>query len=106
VKGVGGKRLEGLLFETFVFEEKLESDTWIFYVTRPRENVLICATQHEYLKEVLDRMAGTNEASFLEILKQRDEWKFVDRGASPVWAIRIFRPENAHNGSCFPPESW
>lgn len=115
VKGMGKVRLKATSQETFVFEETLEGVKWTFYICRPRKDVLLCATHEGYLKEVLDRMGGAGRGSFAEELKRRQEWKRVDRETSSVWAIRIFRPENAgwdpvsprseHNQVGFPHDS-
>ena len=40
-----------------VFNEKLEDDNWTYLVVQPRPSLLICATNQNYVEEVLKRMA-------------------------------------------------
>jgi hypothetical protein len=74
VKDLGKTPAGGFEADTFVFKENLGSTKWTLYISRPRDNVLLCATQEKYLKELLERKGGTKKGSFLETLKGREEW--------------------------------
>jgi hypothetical protein len=75
-----------------VFTEERESDTWTFYICRPRPGMLVCATDRSYLTEVLRRMAGKDGKRALPA--DLPEWKHVDVTAG-VWRIRHYRKDQA-----------
>ncbi|MBI3652648.1 MAG: hypothetical protein HY231_16625 [Acidobacteria bacterium] len=78
-------------FKVSVFEEKLESDIWEFYLVSPKSDILLLATDQSYLTEVLNRMKGKKEIRALpDSLK---EWKYVDTNAQ-YWAIRHYDINN------------
>lgn len=71
--------------EVLSMEEKLEQTLWQFFFVQPRPNVLLCATNKQYLKQVLDRMEKHQvERAFPANLP---EWKHVDT-TKRVWGIR------------------
>jgi hypothetical protein len=41
-----------------VIRKQMESDWWTFYVANPLSNVVVVATNREYLQDVLSRMSG------------------------------------------------
>jgi hypothetical protein len=70
-----------------VFEEKRESDLWTTFVTLKRPNVLLAATNLDYLREVLARMRGNGDPRALpEILP---EWRYVNTGVR-FWGLRHY----------------
>lgn len=73
------------------FMERLEADEWHFYLTFPRPNVLLCATDEGYLTQVLERM-GTCAAT-RALPGNLPEWAHVDV-AAPFWAIRHYSRNN------------
>jgi hypothetical protein len=75
-----------------VFHEKLENDDWTFFVAHPRPEILLCATERGYIKEVLERMAGGGKGRALS--ETLPEWSRVDVKA-PVWGVRHYQKENA-----------
>lgn len=71
--------------EVICLEEKLENTQWSFFLTQPSPNVLFCATNKQYLREVLERMnKRVEKRAFAPDL---EEWKHVDTNAR-FWAIR------------------
>jgi len=90
-----GKRVQNMSVIAVVLEEEIEGIKWTYYLARPRDKVLLCASNETYLKEIVKRMEGAEQSNFLEAIRIRDEWKVVEREDSLVWCIRIFRPENA-----------
>ncbi len=74
------------------FEEKQEADIWHFYVTFPRPNVLLYATDKTYLAQTLARMKTRAAARALPA--NLPEWEHLDL-AAPFWALRHFRQEGA-----------
>jgi hypothetical protein len=80
-----GRKIEG--HEVFTFTEKLEQDQWTLFVTRPRGDVLLCATQEEFLTEVLKRFAKPGGQRALP--PELPEWKQVDPSAD-FWSIRHY----------------
>ena len=71
-----------------VFKEMLEKDEWTFFVATPRSNILLVATDKDYLMHIIKHIKhrSTNR-SFEESLP---EWKYVDQ-KSPYWALRHYR---------------
>jgi hypothetical protein len=71
-----------------VFEEQQENDSWTTYVSFPRGNIVLVATNLGYLRSVLARMRGISGTRALpETLR---EWKYVDTQA-PVWGLRHYQ---------------
>jgi len=70
-----------------VFQEKWRQDVWTTFVVFPAKNILVVATNQDYLSEVLIRMRtpGITRA-FPESL---EEWKYVDTQAE-FWGMRHF----------------
>ena len=88
-----------------VFKEKSEEDIWTTYVAFPKPNVVVVATDEDYLREVLARMNGKQgERALPDTLP---EWNYANTQAQ-FWALRHFR----HGGqssltsgfSCIMPE--
>jgi len=77
-----------------VFEEGVEDDIWTTYVAFPSPNVVVIATDHDYLHTVLTQMRrGPNTRA---VPPELPEWKYVNTGAA-VWGIRHYRNENAES---------
>ena len=75
--------------KVLVFQNRLYSDTptWTTFVGFVTPNVLLVATDMDYLREVLSRIAGKNGARALpETLL---EWRYVDTSAQ-FWGLRHF----------------
>jgi hypothetical protein len=70
------------------FRDKIESDTWRFWITIPRADVLVIATNRAYVEELVRRRgARTGRRAFPEDLP---EWQSIDVTA-PFWALRHYR---------------
>jgi hypothetical protein len=84
-----------------VFHELLEQDEWTFLVARPRPDVLVCATDRNYLCELLDRMAKPSGTRALPA--DLPEWKLLDPRAT-CWAVRHYdrRKEQDFYAESFP----
>ena len=93
------KKIELVGQQVAVFTEKMETDDWSYFITRPRPNVLICATDRAFLEETLKRIdkVQATRAFPADLL----EWKHVNTKAS-VWAIRHYRKEAAANDPSSP----
>ena len=78
--------------QVLMFEEKLEEDTWSIYVAMPERDVLLCATDASYLKEVLARMRQHGQRRALP--EDLAEWRVVDT-AAPFWAVRHYDKSQA-----------
>jgi hypothetical protein len=80
-----------------VFRTKLEADVWITFVAFPKPDLMVIATNRDYLREVLSRIGGHDGPRALpaDLL----EWKYVD-WASPIWALRHYdRSQALHDPS-------
>ncbi len=75
-----------------VFIKKSENDIWTLFITQPKPNVLLCATNWDYLSMVLCRMSDPRPTRALP--DELPEWKHVDRQA-PFWALRHYDPTQA-----------
>lgn len=75
-----------------VFNEKFEDDDWSVFIAHPRPEILLCATERGYIKEVLERMTGGGEGRALP--GTLPEWSLVNVKA-PVWAVRHYQKGNA-----------
>ncbi|OGX34213.1 MAG: hypothetical protein A3I43_01405 [Omnitrophica WOR_2 bacterium RIFCSPLOWO2_02_FULL_50_19] len=70
-----------------IFEEKREHDIWTIFLVQLRPNLLLCATDKAYLKELLSRIDhGANQRALPPNLP---EWEYVDTGQQ-FWAIRHY----------------
>lgn len=76
-----------------VFQEHFEEDVWRFFVALPQDNVLLIATNQNYLQEVLARMkTPPGDRALPETLP---EWKYVNTHA-PFWGIRHYDTSQAN----------
>ena len=73
-----------------VFREKLEEDTWTTYVTFPKPNIAIAATNEAYLRELLLRIDGKTGPRALP--PTLPEWGYADTHAQ-FWTLRHFYRE-------------
>jgi len=70
-----------------VFQEQLRQDVWTTFVVFPMKNIVIVATNRDYLSDVLARMQAPGMTrAFPETLA---EWKYVDTQAE-FWGMRHF----------------
>jgi hypothetical protein len=86
------------------FQDKLELDIWTSYISVPRPDVLVVATNLEYLREVLKRTTTRAGARAFPI--DLPEWQWID-ARSPYWALRHYRREHSREdpSSPFKPEA-
>jgi hypothetical protein len=84
------EQIEGQKVE--VFQEKLEEDTWTTFVTFPRPNMAVVASDMGYLKEMLGRMNGKSGQRALP--GTLSEWKRVNVHAE-FWAVRHYDKKDA-----------
>jgi hypothetical protein len=75
-----------------VFREKLEEDIWTTLVAFPRANVLVVATNRDYLRDVLARIGGA--AGPRALPDELPEWKCVDTHAH-CWGLRHYDKSQA-----------
>jgi hypothetical protein len=71
-----------------VFEEPQENDVWTTFVGFPRSNIVVVATDAEYLRTVLARMKGSSGPRALP--DTLVEWRYVNTRA-PVWGLRHYQ---------------
>jgi hypothetical protein len=91
------ERIEG--FKVLEFRDKVEDDILSSYITIPRPDVLLQATNREYLKELLGRtVTHTGQRALPE---EFPEWRWVD-ARSPFWAIRHYRHEHTSDDPSSP----
>jgi hypothetical protein len=69
------------------FEERLEQDIWKVFVAMPAPNILLLATNRDFLSQVLSRMY--QRASIRALPETLPEWKHVNTGAK-FWALRHY----------------
>jgi len=70
-----------------VFQEELRQDVWTTFVVFPKKNIVIIASNRDYLSDVLVRMQAPGMTrAFPETLA---EWKYVDTQAE-FWGMRHF----------------
>ena len=69
------------------FQEKLEQDLWTSFVAFPSRNVVLVATNRNYIREVLARLHGKTGARALP--DSLPEWRHVNTRA-PFWGLRHF----------------
>lgn len=75
-----------------VFREKLEQDTWTTFVAFPAENVILVASDRNYLAEVLARLGGKVGPRALP--SDLPEWKYVNPNAR-FWGLRHYDKSQA-----------
>ena len=75
-----------------VFQQSIDHDQWTTLVAFPRNNILLLATDRNYLQTVLKRMRTPSSARALPETLQ--EWNYVDTRAT-VWGLRHYRSEKA-----------
>ena len=75
-----------------VFQEKLENDTWTFFVAFPSKRTLVVATSRDYLSEVLARLQGKKGDRALP--NDLAEWKYVNTELR-FWGLRHFDKRQA-----------
>jgi hypothetical protein len=81
------------------FRDKLESDIWTSYISVPRPDVIVVATNLEYLKAVLKRTGTRAGARAFPI--SLPEWRWID-ARSPYWALRHYRREHSREDPTSP----
>lgn len=75
-----------------VFQEEQENDIWTTFVGFPRNNIVLVATDEDYLRVLLTRMGG--DASGPRALPETlPEWKYVNTLA-PTWGLRHYRRQD------------
>ena len=80
-----------------VFEEKFERDIWTIMVAHPSPQILLVATNKDYLREVLQRMSAVSGPRALP--SELPEWKQVDSNAN-LWGLRHYdRSQGAQDPS-------
>jgi hypothetical protein len=70
-----------------VFEETEESGLWTIFVTFRRPNILLVATNLDYLREVLSRMQDNSGPRALP--ETLPEWRYVNKDAQ-LWGLRHY----------------
>jgi hypothetical protein len=78
--------------EIAVFEEAWGKDKWTTLVAFPRSNVVLVATNRDYLRTVLSRMRKPSDSRAL--LDTLVEWRYVDTHAQ-VWGLRHYQSTKA-----------
>lgn len=78
--------------KVMLFEEEREADIWTVFVCLPRPNVLLCATNRDFLTQVLNRMHQRGKARALP--ENLPEWKQVNTRAR-FWAVRHYDKADA-----------
>jgi hypothetical protein len=86
-------------FDVVEISEKVEDTTWTHYMSVPRPDVFLDATNLDYLTEVLARMAKRAETRALS--GELPEWRWVDMRSS-FWALRHYRREHVHEDPTSP----
>jgi hypothetical protein len=75
-----------------VFEEQQENDVWTTFVGFPRNNIVLVATNKDYLRTVLMRMGNASGPRALPA--DLPEWTYVNTSAT-VWGLRHYQKVNA-----------
>lgn len=70
------------------FRDRLESDVWASYISIPRADVLVIASDRAYLEELLRRRGV--RAGARAFPSELPEWGWVNTSA-PFWAVRHYR---------------
>jgi hypothetical protein len=71
-----------------VFQEQQENDVWTTFVAFPRSNIVLVATDANYLRAILARMSGASGPRALP--ETLPEWKYVNTQA-PAWGMRHYQ---------------
>lgn len=79
-------------YKVAVYEEIDEKDLWKFYIVSPKPDMLLMATDLNYLTEILKRLKTKSDKRALP--DTLSEWKEVDTTAQ-FWAIRHYDKDNA-----------
>lgn len=89
-KAVDTREIEGC--ETYVFNSVFAKESFVkdepwegVFIVHPRSNVVLCATQEAFLKEVLGRLKVEPTGRALSL--QLPVWKYVD-GTASAWMVR------------------
>lgn len=77
--------------KVILFRDRLEDDILSSYITIPRPDTLVIATDRGYLEEMLGRR-GTR-AGARAMPQDLTEWQWIDATA-PFWALRHYQREN------------
>ena len=85
VQTIAGQRV-------MMFEEKMEQDVWKIYVAVPTSNVLLCATNLDFITQVLIRMHHREDKRALP--EDLPEWKEINTDAK-FWAVRHYDRSDA-----------
>jgi hypothetical protein len=70
-----------------VFEEEQENDVWTTFVTFPKRNIVLVATNADYLRSVLTRM--NTQAGPRALPETLREWKYINT-RSGAWGVRHY----------------
>ncbi len=84
-----------------VIQEKMEEDLWTTYVAQIKPNVIILATNRDYLKEVMKRSAAKTKPKTRAFPVNLPEWKYVET-AAPFWGLRHYDRKDGPNDPSSP----
>jgi hypothetical protein len=82
-----------------VFQEHQENDVWTTFVGFPRSDIVLIATNADYLRTVLARMGGVSGPRALP--DTLSEWKYVNT-RSPAWGLRHYQKTEANSDPTSP----
>lgn len=90
--------------DVYSFQEKVEDDLWRFFISLPKPNIIICATDQAYMEELLRRMQ--KRAATRAFPADLTEWKHLDTSVR-FWAVRHFGMGNrlAENRTLLDPKA-
>jgi len=77
--------------KVILFRDRLEDDILSSYITIPRPDTLVVATDRGYLEEMLGRRE--TRAGARAMPQDLPEWQWIDATA-PFWALRHYQREN------------
>jgi hypothetical protein len=92
---LGVEEIEGL--KVALFQEKLENDLWTSFVAFHNKNIVLVATNRDYITEVLTRLQGRSSGQ-RALPGNLPEWKHVDTNAR-FWGLRHFDKNPANDPS-------
>lgn len=84
------QEIEGI--RVAVFQERREEDNWTTFVAFPKGNVVLVASNLEYLRTVISRMRSSVERAALP--SRLPEWKYLSTLAM-VWGLRHYERHQA-----------
>lgn len=87
------ERIEG--HSILAFQEEIEEGTWTTFLAHPRPNILLIATNADFLQEVLQRMGGKKGGRALP--DSLPEWTYANTRAR-FWGIRHVQPHTERDG--------